>query len=152
MPWLACGQETGWFRPRTGYTNGSGARQPTRPRELAVQVVAVGLEALLAQRCELLMVRPRGVVGDEVQVPEVVRHRVEILRMGVPSHELAERDALVAADVLDAELSAFLPDGVCLLLVVEPPAACRGRVEGVELQPGDLVILHEHLKPIQRLL
>src|SRR5262252_6136177 len=129
-----------------------GHRRREGRADLAVQVVAVGLEALLAQRCELLMVRPGRVVGDEVQVPEVVRRRVEILRMGVPSHELAERDALVAADVLDAELSAFLPDGVRLLLVVEPPAASWGRVEGVELQPGDLVILHEHLEPIQRLL
>src|SRR6516225_7716579 len=71
--------------------------------------------------------------------------------MGVPGHELAERDALVAANILEAQFPALLPDRVCHLLIVEPPAAGRGRVESVELQPRDLVILHEHLKPIQRL-
>src|SRR3989454_12085734 len=38
-----------------------------------------------------------------------------------------------------------------LLLVVEPPPALGGRVEGVELQPRDLVLLHEHLQAIERL-
>src|SRR5262245_60661436 len=123
-------------------------RRERRP-DLAVQIVAMGFEPL--QSRQLLMVWPRGVVGDEVQVPEVVGGRVEILWMGVPGHELAEGDALVAADILDAQLLALLPDGVRLLLVVEPPATGRGRIERVQLQPRDLVILHEHLEAIQRL-
>src|SRR6202011_983350 len=75
----------------------------------------------------------------------------EILRMSVARHELTEGDALVAADVLDAELLALLPDGVGLLLVVEPPAPGGRRVKGVELQPRDLVGLDKHLEPFQRL-
>src|SRR5207237_8950789 len=97
------------------------------------------------------MVGPRRVVGDEVQVSEIVRGRVEILWMGVPSHELAEGDALVAADVLNTKLLTLLPDGVRFLLVVEPPAASRGRVERVQLQPGDLAVLHELLEAIHPL-
>src|SRR5207247_5988456 len=85
-------------------------RRRERRADLAVQVVAMGLESFLAQRRQLLMVGPRRVVGDEVQVPEIVRGRVEVLWMGVPGHELAERDALVAADVLNAKLPALLPD------------------------------------------
>src|SRR5215472_6354022 len=71
--------------------------------------------------------------------------------MGVTGHELPERNALMAADVLDAELSALLPDWVRLLLVVEPPAARRRRVERVELQPRNLVLLDEHVQAFQRL-
>src|SRR5437899_1970939 len=48
-------------------------------------------------------------------------------------------------------LAGLLPERVRLLLIVEPPAALGRRVERVELQPGDLVRLHEHLHPVQRL-
>src|SRR5215510_8727471 len=71
--------------------------------------------------------------------------------MGVTGHELPERNALMAADVLDAELAALLPDWIRLLLVVKPPAAGRGRVEGVELQPRNLVLLDEHVQTFEGL-
>ena len=57
----------------------------------------------------------------------------------------------MAADVLEPELARFLPHGVRELLIVEPPAALLRGVERVELEAGDLVLLHEHRHPLERL-
>src|SRR5262249_54819624 len=73
--------------------------------DLGEEVLPLRLEAF--HRGQLLVIRPGGVVGDEVQVGEIVAHRVEILRVCVAGHELTEGDTLVAADVLDAELAAL---------------------------------------------
>ena len=120
-----------------------------RRAHLGVEVLPLRLEPL--QRGQLALVRPGRVKRDEVEVQEVVGHRVEVLGVRVPGHELAEGDPLVDADVLDAELPALLPDRVRQLLVVEPPAALRRRVERIELEPGDLVLLHERVEPLLRL-
>ena len=120
-----------------------------RGADLGVEVLALRLEAL--EGGQLVLVRPRRVIGDEVEVEEIVAHGVQVLGMGVARHELPERNALVAADVLDAELARLLPDRVRQLLIVEPPPALLGRVERVELEAGDLVLLHEHRQPLQRL-
>ncbi len=119
-----------------------------RRADFAIQVLALRLEGL--QCCQFVVIRPGRVIGDEVQIQEVIRRGVEVLRMRIACVELAERDALVAADVLDAQLAALLPDRVSELLVVEPPALLGGRVEGVELEARNLVLLDVLRQTIQR--
>src|SRR5258708_32570812 len=88
-----------------------------RRADFAVQVLALRLEGL--QRRQLIVIRPGPVIGDEVQIQEVIRRGVEILGVRIACVELAERDALVAADVLDTQFAALLPDQVRPFLVVE---------------------------------
>src|SRR5437762_4882456 len=94
-------------------------RRRERRADLGVEVLPLRLEPL--QRGQLTVIRPGRVVGDEVEIGEVVADRVEILRMGVPRHELAARDALVTADVLEPERAGLLPDRLRYLPAVEPP-------------------------------
>src|SRR5919201_380105 len=87
---------------------------------LGKEVLALRLEAL--ERRQLVMIGPGGVEGNEVKVGKVVAHRIEVLGVSIPRHKLAERDALMAANVLNAKLAALLPDRIRQLLVVKPPA------------------------------
>jgi|ERR1700722_4486163 hypothetical protein len=74
---------------------------------------------------------------------------IKVVGMGIAGHELAKRKAFVTADVLDTELTAFLPDWISQLLIVEPPAAGRPRIEGIKFQSGNLVLLDVHLETVE---
>src|SRR5262249_4317617 len=124
-------------------------RRSERRADLGVEVLALRLEAL--KRGQLALIWPRGVIRDEVEIREVVAHGVEILGMRVARHELSERDALVAADVLEPELARLLPHRIRELLIIEPPAAFLRGVECIELETRDLILLHEHRHPLERL-
>ena len=126
----------------------AGNRRGEGGADFAVKVFALRLEAF--QGRQLGVIRPGRVVGYEIQIEEIIRCRVEVLRVGVAGIELAERNALVAADVLDPVFATGFPDRVRQLLVVEPPALLLGRVESVELEAGDLVLVHIHGQTIKR--
>jgi hypothetical protein len=90
------------------------------------------------------------VIGDEVQIEEVIRRGIEILRVRIACVELAERDAFVTAYILDPVLAACLPDRIREFLVVEPPALLGGRVDSVKLEARNLVLLDVLRQAVQR--
>src|SRR6185295_3570962 len=98
----------------------------------AIQVLALWLESF--QRGKFCVIRPGGVVRDEIQIEEIVGRCIEIFGMGITGIELSKRNPLVTADVLDAELAAFFPDRISQFLVVEPPALLLGGIECIEFQ------------------
>ena len=87
------------------------------------------------QRGQLVVIGPRGVIRDEVQIQEVVGGSVKVLDVRVASVELTEGDALVTADVLDAVLLARFPKRLGFLLIIKPPTLLLGSIECVGLQP-----------------
>jgi hypothetical protein len=92
------------FQGPAGHRGGKGRAN------LGKEVLALRFEAL--QRRQILVIRLGGVKGNEVEIREVVAHGIKVLGMRIPGHELAKRNALVAANVLDAKLAALLPHGV----------------------------------------
>src|SRR5215469_13711101 len=85
------------------------------------------------------------VVNDEVQIRKIPGRFFYVARMAVLFVEQAQRKSFVNADVSDAQLSGFLPEGVRILLVIDPPCALPNlgawiELPGINLQLGDLAV------------
>src|SRR5215470_10470484 len=85
------------------------------------------------------------VVNDEVQIGKILGRLFDVARMAVLFVKQAQRQAFVNAYVSDSQLSGFLPEGVRILLVVDPPRAFPDlssgiKLPGINLQLADLTV------------
>ena len=101
------------------------------------------------QRGQFGVIWPSRVVSDKVQVAEVVASGVEILGVRIARVEMAKRNTLVAADVLNAEFAALFPHRIGQLLIVEKPTPLLGGIKGVKFQAGDFVLLLVHAQLVE---
>jgi len=128
-------------------------QRPARDRgrkgraEFCVQILALRLKAFEGR--QFLVIGPCRVERNPIHIEKIVGHGIEILGMSIAGHELPKGNALVTADIFNAELTAFFPEGIGELFVVESPAAFGGGVEGVEFEAGNLVLFHEHVQAFE---